>query len=226
MTITDGGWLWDNHYVDLVENPTNENLAQGFAGTYDLQTITHGNRVFYYRNVTDKRMLSSAVFDVASFVSAMASTVFSSSLIDHREIRTFSRKVDTAMKGIFGSDLRLHWKTEKVPIPFSAMVCHGSRVRLFQYITGSSNSYFRDSTCKTAVQFEMARKSPINDHIDALIPIVDDSAKGYSDNNKTLLNGCLSDKSNSILEWSQRGVLQDLDGFLARGDMGHGLLTG
>ena len=81
--VTDGGWISEGKYdSDLpLLDAIYGRVFEYYKGEYNVNELAANNYIYYYKKTTDIRMVSSMVFDMASFTNG----VVSASLINYQE---------------------------------------------------------------------------------------------------------------------------------------------
>ena len=78
FVVTDGGWISEKYYNDLIDLEDNHfnRLYEYYLTQYNISTIEAKERLFYYKKTTNWAMIPNLVYEVANFISAIVSSSF------------------------------------------------------------------------------------------------------------------------------------------------------
>ena len=76
FVVTDGGWISEKYYNDLIDLEDNHfnRLYEYYLTQYNISTIEAKERLFYYKKTTNWAMIPNLVYEVANFISAIVSS--------------------------------------------------------------------------------------------------------------------------------------------------------
>lgn len=94
-------------------------------------------------------------------------------------------------------------------ITFSAGIWRGSRVRLVQFITGSTPYHFSTNMAKATVNFQAVAGSSLAPAVTNKVSFVDTEADGYRNRGNSSYAHLLGEAS-EIVPWGERGRIVEL----------------
>ena len=216
--VTDGGWIYEGRYDS--ELPLLDDIYvrvfDYYKSEYGINELTPNNySLFYYKKTTDPNMISSLVFDLASFTNG----VVSASLISYQEkkelevSKRFQSRANEYIKEIMPKDIRIRhnaWAIEKYKsLRFHALIPVHNRLTLISYVTGSKDDYFRNSLALANMRFEVVEKDGLGGRIANKVLLIDDSVKSYNSTELApIISIIASNKDRISLPWSNRDRLK------------------
>lgn len=182
------------------------------ARSFRMHVGRKDGRPLFFKECSDPKLISSVVFDVCSFSATACSTLAHAPnpRIEIESEQRFKTRANTFLNTVKPPHLELtSGQIEELPgIRFSALLKSPSKLWIVQYVTGSSNSYFRKSINDTTMSFHCARVSAINPLIVRTIPFVDTEAAGYDEPKlRWWLHELDKTSKESMVLWSKRETL-------------------
>ena len=218
FVVTDGGWISEKYYNDLIDLEDNHfnRLYEYYLTQYNISTIEAKERLFYYKKTTNWAMIPNLVYEVANFISAIVSSSFIQfeSKKEADAIRRFRKHADSFIASFkskeqvdFGKSIHERYSRVK----FNSVIKNNKRLSLVNYITGSTDYNFINSIGKTNMNFEIIEKSGMTDFIDKKIALVNDMASGYKMDKIAPYLEFMSGKSQlEIVLWSDKNRIMKL----------------
>ena len=210
FAVTDGGLLDSGSYLEEMDinDPVTARIISRFSENHSVQR--HSTKPVFFRKAKELKQLSSAVFDIASFVSAVVNARVANALEPAKADDRFARKANNFLAESIGRFKDLQFSTnfpiKSHSITFSAAIIRGTTFTAIQYITGSSPSYFRNSACVANYYFEITNTpaTPTAERPASVVALVDDHAKGYQDvaTRRMVESEILPLHCNRIVSWS------------------------
>ena len=198
--VTDGGWISEGKYdSDLpLLNDIYARVFDYYKSEYGINELAANNYIYYFKKTTDKAMVSSLVFDLATFTSSVISASF--------------------IKEIVPRDIPVKhnaWALEKYKsLRFHALIPYKNRLTLVSYVTGSNNDYFRNSLAMANMRFEVVEKDGFNGIVAHKVLLIDDTVKSYTSPEMTPIIGIITNNAKRInLPWSERDRIKKAVGF-------------
>ena len=174
------------------------------------------NAPLFFKECTNPKLISSLVFDVASFVTMAASALVSVGIEDPETVRStrFESQADSFIRSIKPADLIVASSTiPEVPGFRFSSVLRGpeSRTWLISYISGSNLTTFRKNVNDTAKSFKHAWESNLGPRIARTIPLLNNEASGYDpDKLDWQIRDLQADAHNSLVRWTNKEELKEL----------------
>ena len=220
--VTDGGWISEGKYdSDLpLLNDIYARVFEYYKSEYGVNELAANNYIYYYKKTSDISMVSSLVYDMASFTSS----VISASFINYQEkkeidnSKRFQTRANAFIKEIAPRDIQIKhnaWAIEKYKsLRFHALIPFKGRLTLVSYVTGSNNDYFRNSLALANMRFEVVERDGFNGIVSNKVLLIDDTVKSYSSPEMTPIIGIIANKAKRIsLPWSERDKIKKAVGF-------------
>nr|WP_296026443.1 hypothetical protein [uncultured Prevotella sp.] len=184
--VTDGGWI-DSGLYDVEEDVTHvvyRKIIQYYLETYGILSVKAKNLEFYYKKTTNPIFIPNLVFDVSAFISGLVSTTCAAVYqVTDKSYNIFSRKASNYLKKYIPQEKFVSKSELKGYFPslsFNAAIKISTGIALVNYATGSTDSYYISSLCKSQTSFEMVKQSDINNKFHNRILLLDDSTKRLS----------------------------------------------
>lgn len=220
--VTDGGWIYEGKYES--ELPLLDDI---YIRVFDYYKVTYGiseltpndYSIYYYKKTNNPTMISSLVFDLASFTNG----VVSASLVNYQEkkelenSKRFQSRANDYIKKIIPRDIRvMHnmWANEKFKsIRFHTLIPVHNRLTLVSYVTGSKDDYFSNSLAMANMRFEIVEKDGFDGRVANKVLLIDDTVKSYSSPKLAPIINIITNNSNRVnLPWSKRDELKKVVG--------------
>ena len=201
FVVTDGGWISEKYYNDLIDLEDNHfnRLYEYYLTQYNISTIEAKERLFYYKKTTNWAMIPNLVYEVANFISAIGRF--------RKHADSFIASFKSKEQVDFGKSIHERYSRVK----FNAVIKNNNRLSLVNYITGSTDYNFINSIGKTNMNFEIIEKSGMTDFIDKKIALVNDMASGYKMDKIAPYLEFMSGKSQlEIVLWSDKNRIMKL----------------
>ncbi|MBA3647288.1 MAG: hypothetical protein H0W62_01865 [Chitinophagales bacterium] len=189
IIVTDGGWLVSGEYdnpIDI-EDDIMTRIFTHYESIYEIKRQQQRNgQIFYYKSTDNIDLIPNLVYDIGSFLSAVASIsqIQFEDPAEKAERENFSKMANSFISGVvpinhlrFKRSLGDDYKN----VTFNAVVENGQRLKLIKYITGSQLSFFMSNFSRAIVDFEIASNSPFNQYIDKKIALINDISTGYKE---------------------------------------------
>lgn len=220
--VTDGGWISEGKYdSDLpLLNEIYSRVFDYYKSEYGVNELATNNYIYYYKKTTNKAMVSSLVYDLATFTSS----VISASFINYQEkkeldnSKRFQSRANAFIKEVVPHNIQVKhntWVLEKYKsLRFHALIPFKNRLTLVSYVTGSNNEYFRNSLAMANMRFEVVEKDGFNGIVANKILLIDDTVKSYTSPEMIPIIGIITNNSKRInLPWSEREKIRKAVGF-------------
>jgi hypothetical protein len=218
FVISDGAWIDNSEYGVhfMLSNDCFSKIFFHYQNAYRIKEAkTPYDKIVFYKTVDSKLMISSAVFDLATFISSIVSAASiqfqDKTEIEHKLrfkkhannfISSFVNEDNLELRGYLDNDRR---------IKVSAIVKNRTSMKLVNYITGVNAFYFSGSIYKSNWHFELANASQFKSHIKGKVALIDDTASGFvPDKVNNLINHLSENTGSKSVFWSQRERLSKL----------------
>lgn len=189
---------------------------EGMAARFKIKVGTSNveNQKLFFKECGDISLISSLIFDVASFAVAATNSLISTEdgTTESDLNNKFSSKADAFLKGAVNSTgLQLIPRSgiEEVPdVKFSAVLKSSSKVWLISYVNGATITHFKKNIAETKMNFDHAWGSRLSGHIVKTIPLLNDEATGYKPQKfQWQLAELEASSKDSVTNWKQRESL-------------------
>ena len=211
--VTDGGWISEGKYdsdLPLLDEIYGR-VFEYYKSEYNVNELAANNYIYYYKKTTDIKMVSSMVFDMASFTNG----VVSASLINYQEkkeldnSKRFQTRANAFIKDMFPMDVHVKhnaWAIEKYKsLRFHALIPIHNKLTLVSYVTGSKDEYFRNSLALANMRFEIVEKDGFNGIVAKKVILIDDTVKSYKSKDLAPIISIITNNPNRVnLPWSER----------------------
>ena len=198
--ITDGGWISENYYNNFFDSDDESYL-----------------RLFtYYKTTMKKELVPNLVLEVSNFIS----TVVSSSFIKFQDDKDkdlqkrFRTQVSNFLTAGFDKkELSFNGFIDEryKDIKFNAVVKRSDRFTLFNYVTGTTEFYFRGSIGRSNMNFQLINRTMLKKQIHRRVTVVNDQASGYKIEKLKQYLDLISDEAESVVvNWTNRKKLLEL----------------
>lgn len=150
-------------------------------------------------------------------LSIFISTVVSSSFIEFQENKDkelrhrFRTNVNTFLTDNFDKDeirLGTYVSDNYKDIRFNAVIKRDDRFTLYNYVTGTTDFYFKGSLGRSNMNFQLINKTPFNRKIYRRITVINNSASGYNlERLRQYLELVPEQTQSEIINWSEKEML-------------------
>lgn len=215
--ITDGGWISEGKYdseLPLLDEIYGR-VFDYYKAEYNVHELAANNYIYYYKKTTDIKMVSSLVFDMASFTNS----VVSASLINYQEkkeldnSKRFQTRANAFIKELFPRNVQVKhnaWALEKYKsLRFHALIPIRNKLTLVSYVTGSKDDYFRNSLALANMRFEIVEKDGFNGIVAHKVILIDDTVRSYNSKDLAPIIKIITNNQDRVnLTWSDRDKLK------------------
>jgi hypothetical protein len=217
--VSDGGWLSSEFYLEdeVLSKTVSENIVRFFTDVYKVSAVLHeSGKIFYFKKSSKKEVISSIVYDTASFVSnvvnAASTRIPEKQEQDHQT--TFRKDVNDYLGMHYGDGAKIQEGLDGLKnVKYHAIIEIRSSLSVVMYVTGSSPYYFDNAIRKAAVNFELAKKSKLNHIVKNKVAVINDQAVGYSaERDKELLEFLEEKSTTSPVFWSDKQKIFEVVG--------------
>lgn len=216
--VTDGGWIDSGVYECKtgIEDPYYQKLFLYYMDDYEIQYIEAKSYIYYYKKISNPKLVPNLVYDLSSFINAVVSASFISfeEKKEREHTYRFRRNATNYIKTLVEDK---HLKTNCSIheglglIKFSAVVFRKNRMTLVNYVTGSNESYFVMSLGRSNLNYDMVEKHSINNLVERKITLMDDTTKIINSPRIVPYLGVVSSKEGRIsLKWGEKEHLKEL----------------
>lgn len=184
--ITDGGQMVTGMY-DVTfdfDCKIQNKIKSFFLEQFDVSSTEGKGRLFFYKKVDNFKSIPKAVFDVSNFISSMVNSV-DMPLVEERSYKQFRAKAKSFFMERFG-DLNLEFDqpiSSDYAVKFNVIARQNNGLRLINFVTGSSTSYYRNSLSLSFSKFQMIERTKYNHLVTNMITLMDDQ-------NDAIYNSC------------------------------------
>ena len=212
--ISDGGYLQTGDYVENEDIQQSRCYTSSFNNLESYYKIKRAydsdKKVFFYLKTPDRKIVSSLVHNMASFITGVVNAQQMTMVSDLEAVARvrFTKKANSFIADAFvGRHVQFSQQLRpNDSIHFSAGIWRGANVNLIQFITGSDSYNFINSLAKATVNFLAVKGSSLESKVENKISLVDSNASGYLSGGYSSYAKLLGDTSN-IIEWEQRNEL-------------------
>lgn len=212
--VTDAGWIDSGAYdIDEISDVVYDKILAYYINCYDIKTVKYKSLVYFYKKANRVDLIPNLIFDVSAFINDLVST--SCAEISHtadKSYNIFTRKANRFLRTFVPDDNFLPKREIKRVFPalsFSAAIKCSNGISLLNFATGSCDSYYINSLCKSQASFEIVHKEDIDNYYGNRILLLDDEKKSLiSDNVGVYLNYIREKKICDISMWSRREELK------------------
>lgn len=213
--VTDNGWVNDNYYNSQFDNDDEAylKLFSYFKDKYAIKELEAKNKIYYYKYTNNKELVANIVMELSIFIS----TVVSSSFIEFQENKDkelrhrFRTSVNAFLTDNFEKDeikLGTYVSDNYKDIKFNAVLKKDDRLTLYNYVTGTTDFYFRGSLGRSNMNFQLINKTPLKRKIHRKVTVINNSASGYNlDRLRQYLELIPEQTGSEIVNWSDKDLL-------------------
>lgn len=215
--VTDGGWISDSYYNNFFDNDDEyyQKLFTFYKERYLINETESKSRTYYFKSTDKKELVPNIAFEMTSFISAVVSSSFIK-FQDNKDSdlqKRFGSHVNNYLSSIIGvykNDLRFNSFADDrfKDIRFNAVYVKRNRFTLMNYVTGTSEYYFRNSISRSILNFQLINKTYLKETISKRVTVVNDTAVGYlRDKFLKYLEFAETDAESDIVLWSNKRKL-------------------
>jgi hypothetical protein len=213
--ITDGGWISENYYNNSFDNDDEYylKLFSFYKEQFAIEETESKDKIYYYKSTNKKELIPNIVLEMATFIS----TVVSSSFIQFQENqdkdlqKRFKSQVNTFLSSSFEkNELKLSSAIDEQykDIKFNAVLTTGNKVTLYNYVTGTTDFYFKGSLGRSNMNFQLINRTPCKARIHKRITVINNTATGYNLNKLQQYLDLIPEETESeIINWSNKNEL-------------------
>lgn len=192
LIVTDGGWVEQEIYGHKLLSDHRDIILMvisQFKKHYHIKQTCKDEDVYYFRSVKDLNLLSSAVFDIANFTVG----VVNSYSLEYKEQKEkeerdkFRSETNAFFKKHYNKGFKINYELAR-GLRFNGVLTVNNEIHLFQYITGSTTTYYNNDIRKAIVNFNLLEEVyiPERKYIANKISIYNNSAFAHEDASLTL----------------------------------------
>jgi hypothetical protein len=213
--ITDGGWINGGVYDNITQNEEASFLKvlYHFQSSLGIKEIVSADgTTYYYLKAINPIDIPSRVFDLASFIQNIVSVseISFESKAEKETKARFISKANEFLKSFIQADkikLNCFLNPEKKELKFNALYYSSpTNLKLINYITGSSLSYFANSIFKANTLYEMADDTVYKEYVSDKVSLI-----GYIPEKIAHYLSHLENHTGSkMVNWSEKEKLQTI----------------
>ena len=216
--VTDGGWIDSGMYeCDMrFEDVYYSKLFQYYLEDYEIQQLEAKGHIYYYKKISNERLVPNLVYDLSNFINAVVSASFISfeEKKEKEHIGRFRREANSFIRNLVSEgDLKTNsYIHESIScIKFNAVVSRKNRMTLINYVTGSNDTNFILSLGRSNLSYDTIENQPINNIITNKITLLDDTTRTYeSPKVQPLLNTVEHKTGRMCVRWSGKKALEEI----------------
>lgn len=209
--VSDAGQVSEFFQSAKDDEPFFASLIAKSRLAHNVSEFKQGEKVYYYTDTKDPKLISSIAFDLANFLVASSSAAYlATAEEDAQDKNSFRARADKFIKHQItrrsGKTVSFNKKIEEVKeATWSAVVTSASGLWIVIYLTGSNLKYFQLSVSNAIVNVEFLAKSSIYNNVRSVVPLLNDEATGYQPNQLTQRLGRLSTLTKSqVVPWRRK----------------------
>ena len=216
--VTDGGWISEKYYNNFFDNDDEcySRLFSYYKEKYSICETESKNQVYYYKSTENIELIPNIVLEMSTFIS----TVVSSSFIKFQDNKDkylqkrFRSQVSTYLSSNFNKDeVSFNGSIDEQykDIKFNAVIKRDNKFTLFNYVTGTTDFYFRGSIGRSNMNFQLINRTPIKNKIYKRVTVINNQASGYKiDKLKQYLELISAEAESEIINWSNKKDLLEI----------------
>ena len=172
--------------------------------------------MYYYKSTENIELIPNIVLEMSTFIS----TVVSSSFIKFQDNKDkdlqkrFRSQVSTYLSSNFNKDeVSFNGSIDEQykDIKFNAVIKRDNKFTLFNYVTGTTDFYFRGSIGRSNMNFQLINRTPIKNKIYKRVTVINNQASGYKiDKLKQYLELISAEAESEIINWSNKKDLLEI----------------
>jgi hypothetical protein len=209
--VSDGGWLSSEFYLDddALSKSVTDNIIRFFTDVFKASVVNHeSGKDFYFKKCSSIEMVSSSVYDIASFVSSVVNAA-STHIPEKKELdhqTSFRKDVNDYLGMHFGEGAKIQEGLDGLRnVKYNAIIEFRAYLSVVMYVTGSSPYYFDNAIRKAAVNFELTNRSKLKNVVKSKVAVINDKAEGFSaERDKELLEYLEEKSTSSPVFWSDK----------------------
>jgi hypothetical protein len=212
IVITDSGWI-DQNYYETPQYDDSEDIIRKvilhFKNSFKVKTtLDKLGTEYYYKTCENIEQIPSVVFDLANFIVGVINSfcIHFKDEKEDKERETFRKDANNFLKKNYNDNVKIRSALDDFKgIKFSAIISKGTNLFLFNYVKGSTYTYFENDLRKSIVNFEIAVKSKYRNHIKERVTIINDKSEGYSPEKSSYIFEILNEKiTREPIKWSEK----------------------
>ena len=213
--VTDAGWIDSGAYdIDEIGDAVYKKIISYYIGCYGIKKVKARNLFYYYKKTNKAILVPNLIFDVSAFISGLVSTACAEiAQTTDKTYNIFKKKAHAFLRTFIPNDYFLSTKEIKESFPaltFGAAIKGNNGISLLNFATGSNDSYYINSLCKSQTSFEIVQKSDINNTFSKRILLLDDLKKSLTSERVGVYVRFVRDKQICDIDtWSNRNVLKE-----------------
>ena len=184
--VTDGAWIDSGMYETEIgfEDTYYQKLFNYYMDDYQIKaTNTHGY-IYYYKKITDLRLIADVVYDLSNFISVVVSSSFIpfEERKEREQIGRFKRNANNYLSQFVDEkSLKKNYSIhDGLVIKFNAVLIRKNKLTLFSYVTGTNDTNFILSLGRANLNYDTVDSHPINKFVENKITLIDDTVKSFS----------------------------------------------
>ena len=179
--VTDGGWIDAGVYdIDEVNNIQFESIISHYKSAYGIISLRAKELTYFYKKTCNPVFVPNFVFDVSSFVGGIVnSSLAEVSRSADKKYNIFAREARKFLIQNVPDELILprHYLKARFPsLNFGAAIKTGNHISLFNFSSGSCDSYYVNSLCKSKASFEIVHNDDCEGLFKNKIILLDDTS--------------------------------------------------
>ena len=179
--VTDGGWIDAGVYdIDEVNNIQFESIISHYKSAYGIISLRAKELTYFYKKTCNPVFVPNFVFDVSSFVGGIVnSSLAEVSRSADKKYNIFAREARKFLIQNVPEELILpkHYLKARFPsLNFGAAIKTGNHISLFNFSSGSCDSYYVNSLCKSKASFEIVHNDDREGLFKNKIILLDDTS--------------------------------------------------
>lgn len=214
--VSDGGCLSMGDYETKLPYKEKNFLKifNHYKETYGIKTLNANGWTYYYKTTTNPIMIASLVFDMSSFIGAIASAAeaINTTVVDQRN-EAFKYKANDFIRQTFEKEkYKLSLSIDGFPdVTLSAVLFSDSGTTLVNYVSGSNFGTFAGNLCKSAYTFQIIRHKQPDITIHNQIHLLDTESLGFKDSkSRPYIDTITSEHTSQVLHWEDREELTEI----------------
>lgn len=216
--VTDGGWIDSGVYECKTgfEDVYYYKLFQYYLEDYEIQQLQAKGHIYYYKKISNVRLVPNLVYDLSNFINAVVSASFISfeEKKEKEHIGRFRREANRFIRNLVSeknlkTNSYIHESISS--IKFNAVVFRKNRMTLINYVTGSNDTNFILSLGRSNLSYDTIENHPINDLVTNKITLLDDTTRIYESPKVQPLLKTVEHKAERLcMPWSKKKRLEEI----------------
>lgn len=213
--VTDAGWLDSGVYdIDEIGDTIYKKIMTYYQECYGIKTVKSRNLIYYFKKTDKAYLVPNLIFDVSAVISGVVSTSCAeiAQTVD-KSYNIFTKRAHSYLRTFIPNDNFLSKREIKEIFPalsFGAAIKGHNGISLLNFATGSNDSYYINSLCKSQTSFEMVQKADSQNHFNNKILLLDDLKKSLTSTKVGVYVKFVRDKQICDIDmWSNRDILKE-----------------